>query len=300
MATIAEKLAAAAVTDSFLRNENPLSNGGKWVKPTWDTLIGECVLAEGWKPGTAFTAGTDGARWETALEAAGGNYVYAILELNKYSSTQEPERWWGAWICMDAAKQNGYRVRAEETTKGSNTHKIILEKIVEGAATELGKVEVELLPTEKPAIAVVLGEGNVYAFTKQKEGAAWVERVKKADATYTTGRSGIESKGNFFRGQNFRTGTFSLEEEAGVHKPNAASATASRPEPSVAQVAAPTAALATASMPNSEAVGGAMPSGTESEHKGLPLPFPTIVPNPQRLGPPRFTALERKTLGLDR
>jgi hypothetical protein len=41
-----------------------------------------------------------------------------------------------------------------------------------------------------------------------------------------------------------------------------------------------------------------MPSTTDHK-RGLPLPHPSILANPARLGPPRFTALDRKTLGLD-
>lgn len=302
MATIAEELAAAAVTDSFLRNENPLSNGAKWAKPSWCTLIGQCETSTGWKGATTFPTGPDGARWETLIESAG--FVYAIIELNSYSSAQEPERWWGAWVCSDATKQNGYRVRVEETTKGSDTHKIILEKLVEGAVTELGKVEVAIKPTKKPAVAVVVGGGNVYAFLKTEEAAAWTEQIKKADATYSSGRSGFEGRGNFFRGQNFRTGTFvgeGGEEEEGVHQPNAATATASVPTPEISAPMQPDSALATASVPSGvDLVGGAATSATEREAKGLPLPFPSVLANPGRLGPPRFTSAERKTLRIDR
>lgn len=44
---------------------------------------------------------------------------------------------------------------------------------------------------------------------------------------------------------------------------------------------------------------GPSASSSEQGHHGLPLPFPSVLANPARLGPPRFTALERKTLGLD-
>lgn len=52
-------------------------------------------------------------------------------------------------------------------------------------------------------------------------------------------------------------------------------------------------------MPSPEAVTGPTPSSTENQKHGLPLPFPSVLANPARLGPPRFNALDRKTLGLD-
>lgn len=55
----------------------------------------------------------------------------------------------------------------------------------------------------------------------------------------------------------------------------------------------------TFSMPSPEIAVGPSLSATEREAKGLPLPFPSVLANPARLGPPRFTALDRKTLGLD-
>lgn len=55
----------------------------------------------------------------------------------------------------------------------------------------------------------------------------------------------------------------------------------------------------TFSMPGAvEVVSGPVPSPTNEKH-GLPLPFPSILANPGRVGPPRFSAADRKTLGLD-
>jgi hypothetical protein len=93
------------------------------------------------------------------------------------------------------------------------------------------------------------------------------------------------------------------EEEAGVMKPNAASATAGSGEgTNVANhvVEVGEVASAAASMPNVELVGGAMPSPTEQTRAGLPLPFPSVLANPGRLGPPRFSSADRKTLGIER
>lgn len=54
------------------------------------------------------------------------------------------------------------------------------------------------------------------------------------------------------------------------------------------------------SMPLPEAVAGPAQSTTENSKHGLPLPFPSILANPGRLGPPRFNASDRKTLRIKR
>ena len=54
------------------------------------------------------------------------------------------------------------------------------------------------------------------------------------------------------------------------------------------------------SMPSPEIAVGPSLSATESNKHGLPLPFPSVLANPGRLGPPRFNAADRKTLGIRR
>lgn len=53
-------------------------------------------------------------------------------------------------------------------------------------------------------------------------------------------------------------------------------------------------------MPRPEAAVGPSLSVTENAKHGLPLPFPSVLANPGRLGPPRFKASDRKTLGIER
>lgn len=56
----------------------------------------------------------------------------------------------------------------------------------------------------------------------------------------------------------------------------------------------------TFSMPSSEIAVGPSQSATENSKHGLPLPFPSVLANPGRLGPPRFNSADRKTLGIKR
>lgn len=66
-----------------------------------------------------------------------------------------------------------------------------------------------------------------------------------------------------------------------------------------AQIKAPT-MIVNFSMPSPEVAAGPTPSSTENQRHGLPLPFPSVLANPGRLGPPRFNAADRKTLGIKR
>ena len=92
------------------------------------------------------------------------------------------------------------------------------------------------------------------------------------------------------------------EEEEGIHKPNSATVNVSvAAGVDLAQVLEPDSALVNVSVPSGvDLVGGPATSSTEREAKGLPLPFPSVLANPGRLGPPRFTSAERKTLRIDR
>lgn len=211
MATIAEELAAAAVTDSLLRNENPLSNGGKWNKPSWDVSICFCDPSDGWDAQTAFPSGTDGARWiDQSLKAEGTTHVYSILQLSRYSSPQSAERWFATWACLHETTQSGYRVKAEFVS--GTTYKFKLEKVVAGVAAVLKEANATMPVGGK--LAIVVGEGRVYLYKQDEEVADFTEVVQAADTEFTEGFSGIQSRGNFFYGKNFAAGTFSIGPEA--------------------------------------------------------------------------------------
>ena len=108
--------------------------------------------------------------------------------------------------------------------------------------------------------------------------------------------------------QSSRVGTTVTEEEPPIPykggtsaevKAVPASLTLSFPTPVIVagQVIEAPAATLTLSAPTPNVAAGALPSPT-NERRGLPLPFPSVLANPSRLGPPRFSAAERKALGL--
>lgn len=296
MKTIPEQLAALTLRDNFNRaDENPMASAN-WTKLSWAQVTGK-IEGNRWAPATSFATKEDGAYWNPVLFGASA----AIVE-NMYVEKVE-SRWGAVWVCLNPATQSGYRLKIVHTAT-STKFEWRLEKITAGAESLLKQGFLEGLAElgeTKRSFAVTCVEGQVQAWVKVEAGA-WTELGGVADATYSNGRVAIEGRGfGVTRWDAFYAGELETAEgEAGVVKPTTASATASRPEPTVAQVAAPNAGSSTASMPNPEAAAGAMPSPTNEQRHGLPLPFPSVVPNPGRLGPPRFTSAERKTLRIKR
>lgn len=302
MATIAEKLAELGITDSFNRIENPLGGEWKLLKPgvtTGEVRTGGKVEG-GYTPKSTFVTGEDDAYWSKTVLSAATAHVAALLQITRLPTTTE--RQIGLWILRSSVApettQSGYRLRVEFL--GGKKLKFVLEKWVAGVMSELKKVESEAYGVGS-RVAIVSNGATVYFFASKEEKSAFEEVASVADAAYSEGYSGIYGKGTGeFRGFNFATGSFELGEVAGIHKPNAATATASRPEPALVSGVEWGAATATASMPSAEAANGAMPSPTNDQRHGLPLPYPSVLANPGRLGPSRFTSAERKTLRLKR
>lgn len=217
MATIIERLEAASVTDSLLREENPLSNASAWHKPSWDVQIGRTTTAAGWQPVSTFAEGSDGARFDDISflkKVKTGTYVYSIITCKSYTSIQTKDRYWGAWGLMDLSKQNGYRAIAEFD---GSLYKVRLEKFVSGTPTKIGEETGVIMSSgtgqEIGTLAVVAGGGFVYVFLKVgKSSEKYTQILKVADTTYTEGYGGIEARGNFARLANYKVGTFTLAE----------------------------------------------------------------------------------------
>jgi hypothetical protein len=299
VATIAAKLAALAITDTLNRSENPLAGEWKLLKPGVATgKANNNAGEEGYSAASLFTTGEDDAYWSKASYGVGTDAVAAVLRITRIPVVAE--RQLGLWVLRSKVApettQSGYRLRAEWLS--GKKIRFVLEKWVAGVVTELKKVESEAYGVGS-RIAIVVSGGKVLFFASKEKESAFEEVTSVEDVTYTEGYSGVYGKGNNeFRGMNFATGNLELEEGATLN-PNPASATASRAEPAVGNDPEWGVGTGTASMPSPDAFNGASPSSTEREAKGLPLPYPNVLANPGRLGPPRFTGRDRKTLGLD-
>jgi hypothetical protein len=214
VATIAEKLAEAAITDTLLRTENPIA--APWVKMNPGTSAGKCNpvgLNEGYTPVTLFGGGEDDCYYSTsAFASSSGTYIYGIFTISKVGGS---ERQTGIWLCRDEAEpvtvQNGYYLRMERKA-GAGEVKYTIEKWVAGTP----EVIKEFTTTEYVVgsqIAFVVGNNTAYVFGRVVEGVGeFAENISVSTSTYTKGYSGLRGKGaNEMCVKNFRTGTFTLE-----------------------------------------------------------------------------------------
>jgi len=219
MATIAERLEEAEVTDSLLRTENPLAKlegggGTVWHLLTGDVSISQTLAPEGWRVTTAYPGGTDGAQLDDEphlLKVSGPTHAYTIGTVS-LTSGNTASRWYGLWALKVKGAVSGYRVRAEVEAELSKC-KLLIEKATAGSfeviAEETGVALENKGGKEVATFAVVVGEGNVYFYVKKPAGS-FEQFLEVADATYTEGYSSMEGRGNFMRLKNFKTGTFTL------------------------------------------------------------------------------------------
>lgn len=299
MGTLAEELAALAITDNFNRKEFPLASEWKLLEPGEDT--GQCNnvagVEDGWLP---VAEGTGAAYWsKTSLTPGEGEYAASIFRISVMP--EESGQYRGLWVFRDPTTpktvKSGYFLRIEY--KGANKFKFSLEKWTAGAKEVLKSTETTAYKAES-RIALVVGGGKVMMFASKEAASAFEEVLSVTSSTYTSGYSGIMGQGTnapAFCVRDFRTAAFAAAEPSVTIVAPPASATGSLPSPSPAAVLSPPPASATADSSSVEAVVG--PTLSPTDHKrGLPLPFPSILANPARLGPPRFTASERKTLRM--
>lgn len=298
MATIAEQLEALTLRDNFNRaNESPMVSAN-WTKLSWCKVTGK-IDGERWTPATGFTTQEDGAYWSPSAFA---NPAAIGVDLFKENLT---ERWIALWAALNPGTQSGYRLKVVQTATSTKLE-WRLEEITGGgvALHKSGFIEgVAATGATGHSFAITVLEGEVKAWLSKEGLTAWEELGSVEDVTYTEGHTAVEGRGFGVNCWNaFHAGALKAEgEEEGVHQPNAATATASVPTPEISAPMQPDSALATASIPSGvDLVGGAATSATEREAKGLPLPHPSVLANPGRLGPPRFTSAERKTLRIDR
>lgn len=217
MATVAEELAKAAVSDTFNRIENPLNNGGAWALLNPGKLTGQTstVTNIGWRPTTTFAGGQDEAYWTAGtFSNAASKYIYAVATVTRVGGT---ERQAGLWICRDKTNpketQNGYRLRVEKKA-GANEVKYIIERVTAGAATEIKSfTSTEHIAGSRHAL-VLTPTGLVQLWLSKEEGSAFEEKASVEDKTYSEGYSGIYGKGaGEYIFKDFKTGTFVLGEK---------------------------------------------------------------------------------------
>jgi len=262
---------------------------------SWDVTTGK-LLAERWTPKTGFEGGVDGLYWNS------GKILNPGAKAGPFFKENLGERWIALWVAIDVEQHNGYRLRV--IVVNTTTVEWKLEKVTKGEVAELagGTLEGFVSGANEDLFALTVVDGVVRAWQLVDGEGEWTELGNAEDSTYTEGYVGIEGRGTgICRWDIFYSGELEEEGEAGGDEvaPPPASALASALTPTLAIMLSPPTARATASIPPVEVAAGPAVSPTDQGRKGLPLPHPSILANPARLGPPRFTALERKALGID-
>lgn len=214
MATIAEELAKLAITDTFVRNENPLAGVWKLLKP--GVTKGKCstTAPAGWTPTSTFATGPDGAYWSTgSFASSGSTYVAVKAKLARVGTGILREV--GIHACRSKTetetKQNGYYLRGSH--EGSAEYRWTLEKWVSGEVTVMAEVKTKTYK-QNSRIALIVGNGKVQMWASKEAESAFEEVLSATDSTYTEGYSGVAGKGaGEFILSGFGTGTFEIEEE---------------------------------------------------------------------------------------
>lgn len=183
-ASIATFPEALSVADTLLRTESPLSNGGKWATLNGAANAGTSNVTNGWE-GSAFGT-VSGARW-TPVEQAN-----PAVTLTLHTGTPASERWFSVVACWAAAATSGYEVRLTESAV-VGTYTCTIEKYVAGALTTLATITGVSFTTGN-TLGIAVRGGKVAAW--KKVGATWSLIGEAADATYTTGYTGIVSSGS--------------------------------------------------------------------------------------------------------
>lgn len=201
--------------DDFNRSENPLSNGGKWVKVTGASSAGQCNVgaSNGYAAATAYVSGEDGAYWSPVAFDSSVGPVYALARVTKVAGTSLRQT--GLWVCRPEGEpqtNSGYYLRAEKIA-GANNIKWTLEKWTTGTPEVLKTLETTEFVVGAE-VALVVGEGKVMFFARASAESEFTEKLSAEDGAYTKGYSGVRAKGlQEFYVRDFRTGVLAEEEE---------------------------------------------------------------------------------------
>jgi hypothetical protein len=191
------------LNDAFATSELPLSGGDAWAALAWDDDpfgFNTGQVAEGWGPFEAFPT-TNGAFWQKAsfADTGPGDAVAATLAHNPTIS----ERHFSLWLDMPspASVRSGYELRLTEVS--TNSYEVTLSRWQGGSKTLLASKAGYAFPTNSQFALLEKG-GVVSAWTKTA--TEYTQLLSAADATFTSGYTGIEGSGNITRLRDFRSG----------------------------------------------------------------------------------------------
>lgn len=218
MATVAEQLKSASITDSLKYESLLAAETAGWKKLVWATVIAGTWGASGWKPpGYAKHEpdGSVGGAWLSNKKQTGGNsFAYLVsptFGTNQAGGGAEP-RQRSVWLYTTGeGMANGYQLRCKDTVVGSSIKYMMrLSKYTAGAETLIKEVEVEIEANGGFALASASGKLGIYI--RKTEAASWVlvGAEEFADTTFKEGFSGVDGNGSNPTLINFATGVLTV------------------------------------------------------------------------------------------
>jgi RHS repeat-associated protein len=202
---IGYKLANLPVTDALDRNEEPLSNGGKWTALNWagGTKPAGKDTTEGWGSVDSFPT-INGAywNWDSGTLTDAGGWDAATLTMSKKPATYDHNS--AVWLNMPdpAAGKSGYALRWSMNWD-TTTYTLNLEKWSSGTRTVLDWEYVNI--SSGTTLALVDEGGTVAGYLGS--GSSFEKVLSASDSAYSSGYAGMEGAGTTARHKNFKAGS---------------------------------------------------------------------------------------------
>jgi hypothetical protein len=219
MATIAEQLAAAGITDTLAaaRTEE------EWPIMGWAASRGTFGSGSlGWKPPGYTkkepTGSQGGAIYKVAKQSANAFVALAVANTYGLINTVGEPRTFSVWLFTPGSgvNANGYQLKLVQASSGSGAphkYKFQLSKYVEGTQTlfeETGEVTIET----EGAFALAMRGGKLSMWRRETAASEWVQVGGEfTDSAFTEGYSAIDGDGSNPVLNNFKTGALTAAGE---------------------------------------------------------------------------------------
>lgn len=198
-------LEALPLNDSFATEESPLSFSGAFSALAWDNGTSGHntgrVASNGWGPYDGAPT-VNGAYWKRTsfVDTGAGDAVAVKVNHNPANAT----RYFSLWLNMPnpATERTGYQLRLTETSVPS-IYELRLARWQSGTETLLASKSSYSVPIGS-LVALTDNNGTLAAWAKT--GTEYTQVISAADATFTSGFTGIEGSGTETRLANFLSG----------------------------------------------------------------------------------------------
>lgn len=207
LAGTAEEIAALPTVDPLNRNEDPLSNGGKWSALVWSSSAsGRSTgrdTTSGWGPYDAFPV-VNGAFWNPAtFNDTAGNAIATTMQI----APGVAERHVALWLDMPnpGSAKTGYQLRWTATAT-ANTYAVTLSKWSAGTQTVLASNPSVSIPA---GTTMAISDTGAVVTAWLGTGGTFGSFLSASDNAYSSGYVGIEGAGNISRSINLKAGNLS-------------------------------------------------------------------------------------------